>query len=121
MQVRLVVQSNKKEKKAEDTGLVEGACNQPCHERPEVSVGCYSVEPNIRREADVSPHEDLVAQGLRLLEEKEESNGYEDQDHEEVCKLVRKGLVPSKHLSAKAVIKGLILPVIMDIDTVEQA
>lgn len=61
MQVGLVVQSYKEEQKAEDSGFVEGASNQPSHKGPEVSVGCHAVEPNVRRKADISSHKDLIA------------------------------------------------------------
>jgi len=72
VQVRLVVERYKKEEEAKDTCLVEGAGNKSSHEGPKVSMGGYSVEPNIGREADVSSHEDFIAQGFRLFKEEEE-------------------------------------------------
>lgn len=73
MQVRLVVKCYKKKKKAEDTRLVKRAGNQSSHEGPKVSVRGYSIEPHVRRKADITSHKNFIAQGFRLFKEKEES------------------------------------------------
>lgn len=43
-----------------------GANYKPSHVRPKVSVGGYTVESNISRNANIPSHKNLVSQGFRL-------------------------------------------------------